>query len=115
MIEISTWRGISDPINNLDSKVCMIISVILYCVLDMKGLTILTCQVKAAFTRAYQKNPPILPYAVNSGGTAKKRATQNEDYIEDEDDDDEEADDINFDKMIKVKSMNISVFYEKIS
>lgn len=59
---------------------------------------------KAAFTRAYQKNPPMLPYAINSTATAKKRSVQNNDNIEEEDDDEEATDDIDSDKMIKVKN-----------
>jgi len=60
-------------------------------------------QVKAAFTRAYQKNPPMLPYAINSTTTTKKRSRQDNDIIgEEEDGEEEETDDIDFDKMIKV-------------
>lgn len=59
---------------------------------------------KAAFTRAYQKNPPMLPYAINSTATAKKKSMPDNDVIEDDDDDEEETDDINSDKMIKVKN-----------
>lgn len=77
IIEISLWPGIRDPTSNLDSKV------------------------KAAFTRAYQKNPPMLPYAINSNATAKKRSTQDDDLIEEEDE--EEDDNIESDKMIKAK------------
>ncbi|XP_012535848.1 replication factor C subunit 1 [Monomorium pharaonis] len=82
-IEISLWPGICDPTSNLDSKV------------------------KAAFTRAYQKNPPILPYAFNTTATAKKRSMQNNDFMTEEDDE-EETDDIDFDKMIKAKKPNTS-------
>ncbi|CAL1677655.1 unnamed protein product [Lasius platythorax] len=78
IIEISLWPGIRDPTSNLDSKV------------------------KAAFTRAYQKNPPMLPYAINSNATAKKRSMQNDDLIEEEDNE-EEDDNIESDKMIKAK------------
>lgn len=55
---------------------------------------------KAAFTRAYQKNSPMLPYAINSSDTAKKRAAQDDDFIEE--DDEEEDNNIDSDKMIKV-------------
>ncbi|KAH0946169.1 hypothetical protein HN011_006968 [Eciton burchellii] len=79
IIEISLWPGIHDPTSNLDSKV------------------------KAAFTRAYQKNPPMLPYVIGNNATAKKRSvTMNDDYVEEEEDE-EENDDIGFDKMIKTK------------
>lgn len=56
---------------------------------------------KAAFTRAYQKNPPMLPYAINSTATAKKKSVQDNDVMEEEEDE-EETDDIDSDKMIKV-------------
>lgn len=59
-------------------------------------------QVKAAFTRAYQKNPPMLPYAINSGNTAKKRSVQNDDLMEEEEEPEEEEDNIDSDKMVKV-------------
>jgi len=60
------------------------------------------CQVKAAFTRAYQKNPPMLPYAINSTATAKKKTMPDNDFMEEEED--EEETDIDSDKMIKVVS-----------
>ncbi|XP_029165981.1 replication factor C subunit 1 isoform X2 [Nylanderia fulva] len=81
IIEISVWPGIRDPTSNLESKV------------------------KAAFTRAYQKNPPMLPYVINSNATAKKRSMQDDDLIEEENDE-EEDDSIEFDKMIKTKKSN---------
>lgn len=56
---------------------------------------------KAAFTRAYQKNPPMLPYAISSNTTAKKRSIQDDNFMEEEDDE-EENDNIDSDKMIKV-------------
>lgn len=71
----------------------------------------LICQVKAAFTRAYQKNPPMLPYAINSTATAKKRSRQDNDVMEDEEDgEEEETDDIGLDKMIKVTLKIIFAF-----
>lgn len=45
----------------------------------------------------------MLPYAINSTATAKKRPVQDNDFMEDEEEDEEETDDINSDKMIKVK------------
>ncbi|XP_018342281.1 PREDICTED: replication factor C subunit 1 isoform X1 [Trachymyrmex septentrionalis] len=84
-IEISLWPGMSDSTSNLDSKV------------------------KAAFTRAYQKNPPMLPYAINSTTTTKKRSRQDNDIIgEEEDGEEEETDDIDFDKMIKAKKPTVA-------
>lgn len=83
-IEISLWPGIRDPTSNLDSKV------------------------KAAFTRAYQKNPPMLPYSINSTATVKKRSRQDNDLMEEEEGDDEESDDINLDKMIKAKKTTVA-------
>ncbi|XP_018357397.1 PREDICTED: replication factor C subunit 1 isoform X2 [Trachymyrmex cornetzi] len=84
-IEISLWPGMSDSTSNLDSKI------------------------KAAFTRAYQKNPPMLPYAINSTTTTKKRSRQNNDVMgEEEDGEEEETDDIDFDKMIKAKKPTVA-------
>ncbi|XP_011631850.1 replication factor C subunit 1, partial [Pogonomyrmex barbatus] len=77
-IEISLWPGIHDLTNKLDSKV------------------------KTAFTRAYQKNPSMLPYIINNTATGKKRSMQDNDIIEEEDDE-EESNDIDSDKMIKAK------------
>ncbi|XP_018403558.1 PREDICTED: replication factor C subunit 1 isoform X2 [Cyphomyrmex costatus] len=84
-IEISLWPGMCDSTSNLNSKV------------------------KAAFTRAYQKNPPMLPYAINSTAVAKKRSRQDNDVIDEvEDDEEEEIDDIDFDKMIKAKKATVA-------
>lgn len=44
----------------------------------------------------------MLPYALNSTVTAKKRSMQDNDLMEEEDDDEEETNDIDSDKMIKV-------------
>jgi len=67
-------------------------------------------QVKAAFTRAYQKNPPMLPYTIGSNATAKKKSVQNDDYMEEEEDE-EENDDIGFDKMIKVTKIIFMMYH----
>ncbi|EFN78410.1 replication factor C subunit 1 [Harpegnathos saltator] len=83
MMEISLWPGISDPTSNLDSKV------------------------KAAFTRAYQKNSPMLPYAINSAVTTKKRSAQDDDLM-DEEEPEEEEDNIDSDKMVKVKKPTVA-------
>lgn len=88
IIEISSWPGLGDPTSSLDSKV------------------------KAAFTRAYQKNPPMLPYAIGSGTTAKKRSARSNDLLEEEEEggeeeaDEEKNDDIELDKMIKAKKLS---------
>lgn len=44
----------------------------------------------------------MLPYAINSTATAKKRSTQDNDFMEEEEEDEEETNDIDSDKMIKV-------------
>lgn len=69
---------------------------------------ILIFQVKAAFTRAYQKNSPMLPYAINSNVTARKRSLQDDDDFIEEENNEEEDDNIEFDKMIKVTLKIIS-------
>lgn len=43
----------------------------------------------------------MLPYAINSTATAKKKSVQDNDVMEEEEDE-EETDDIDSDKMIKV-------------
>ncbi|XP_032689501.1 replication factor C subunit 1 isoform X2 [Odontomachus brunneus] len=83
MMEISLWPGLRDFTSNLDSKV------------------------KAAFTRAYQKNPPMLPYAINSSSTAKKRPSQDDNLVEEEESEEEE-DNIDNHKMVKVKKPTAS-------
>jgi len=45
----------------------------------------------------------MLPYAINSTATAKKKTMPDNDLMEEEEEDDEEAD-IDSDKMIKVTS-----------
>lgn len=44
----------------------------------------------------------MLPYAINSNVTAKKRSAPEDDEAMEEEDNEEENDDINFDRMIKV-------------
>lgn len=68
---------------------------------DVNYINTLIHQVKAAFTRAYQKNPPMLPYVINSTTTAKKRSVEDNDLVEEEGDE-EKTDNIDSDKMIKV-------------
>lgn len=59
---------------------------------------------KAAFTRAYNKNSVVLPYVVNN--TSKKKATTNvqEEGLEEEEEevDSDQNDNMDTDKMIKV-------------
>ena len=82
LTELSLWPGDRDPMQVVDSKV------------------------KAAFTRAYNKNSVAVPYVV--GGTSKKKSSQNvenEDLLEEEGEvnSDENDDDVDTDKMIKAK------------
>lgn len=81
LVEISLWPGQQDPMQVIDSKV------------------------KAAFTRAYNKNSVVLPYVVNS--TSKKKATTNvqEEGLEEEEEevDSDQNDNMDTDKMIKTK------------
>lgn len=69
--------------------------------MNLKNPFALIFQVKAAFTRAYQKNPPMLPYAINTSSTAKKRSAPDDDVIEEEEEPEEE-DSIDSNKMVKV-------------
>ena len=87
LIELSTWEegsGISDPMKNVDSKV------------------------KAAFTRAYNKEV-VLPYATNMGSIARKaKVSIQESGLDEVDeleavDDNDDEDDIGLDSMIKAK------------
>ena len=85
LIELTTWEGAADPMKKIESKV------------------------KAAFTRAYNKEV-VLPYATNIGTVAKKAkaAIQNTGLDDDADDleaveDDDDEDGIELDSMIKAK------------
>ncbi|XP_076041006.1 germ line transcription factor 1 isoform X2 [Oratosquilla oratoria] len=83
VIELSQWPGKKDPMASVDSKV------------------------KAAFTRAYNKDPHLNPYSVVS--TIKKKAgrgasSQEGEEEEDEEEDEEEEDDIGSDAMIKKRT-----------
>lgn len=83
LTELSLWPGDRDPMQVVDSKV------------------------KAAFTRAYNKNSAAVPYIV--GGTSKKKSSQNVengDLLEEEEGEvnsDENDDNVDTDKMIKAK------------
>ncbi|CAK9807284.1 Replication factor C subunit 1 [Anthophora plagiata] len=92
LIEVSLWPGDRDPMQVIDSKV------------------------KAAFTRAYNKNSTAIPYVV-TGVSKKKTALQDEDLLgeeEEEEAEEEQAngdgnnDNIEKDKMIKAKKSNAS-------
>ncbi|XP_078032825.1 germ line transcription factor 1 isoform X2 [Augochlora pura] len=87
LIETSLWPGDRDPMQVIDSKV------------------------KAAFTRSYNKNAALLPYAVSS--VTKKKTTQTKednDYLEDENSEEENSDndDIESNKMVKAKKATAS-------
>ncbi|XP_043793318.1 replication factor C subunit 1 [Apis laboriosa] len=86
LVEISLWPGQQDPMQVIDSKV------------------------KAAFTRAYNKNSVVLPYVVNS--TSKKKAATNvqEEGLEEEEEevDSDQNDNMDTDKMIKTKKPGTS-------
>ncbi|XP_017758699.1 PREDICTED: replication factor C subunit 1 [Eufriesea mexicana] len=88
LIEISLWPGDRDPMQVVDSKV------------------------KAAFTRAYNKNSIVVPYIVS--GISKKKAASNiqdEGFLEpedEEDDSDQNNDNVDTDKMIKAKKPSMS-------
>ncbi|KAF3423622.1 hypothetical protein E2986_03148 [Frieseomelitta varia] len=83
LVEISLWPGDRDPFQVIDSK---------------------HIQVKAAFTRAYNKNSVAVPYIVSD--TSKKKAVSSvqEDFLveeEEEMDSDHNDDNVDTDKMIK--------------
>ncbi|XP_053978468.1 replication factor C subunit 1 [Hylaeus volcanicus] len=83
LLEISLWPGDRDPMQVIDTKV------------------------KAAFTRACNKNLAAVPYTV-SGTSKKKVGQQSETYLEEEEtaevnSDDDNDDNVETDKMIKAK------------
>ncbi|KOC59072.1 Replication factor C subunit 1 [Habropoda laboriosa] len=85
LIEISLWPGDRDPMQVIDSKV------------------------KAAFTRAYNKNSTAIPYTV-TGVSKKKAALQDEGLLDEEEEEEEEEanadennDNVEKDRMIKAK------------
>lgn len=87
ILEVCLWSGGKDPMSMVDSKV------------------------KAAFTRSYNKNGPMLPYAVTEGSFKKKHIAfvEGDEYGEDEEDEaEEDKDDIHKDVMIKEKKKVVS-------
>lgn len=67
-------------------------------------------KVKAAFTRAYNKNAPLLPFAPTAA-VSKKRSANLDTDLHDEDDADSDAgveDNVETDTMIKVSEIFIN-------
>lgn len=99
IIELSLWKGQQNPLNLIDSKVR----------LNSLPLSFtyffFYFKVKAAFTRAYNKEAPLLPFAV-ANVQKKKAGSGDVEGIEEEgdvdEDEEEEEDDITKDAMIKV-------------
>ncbi|XP_017775919.1 PREDICTED: replication factor C subunit 1 [Nicrophorus vespilloides] len=83
ILELSQWPKRKDPMASVESKV------------------------KAAFTRAYNKEGAMLPYSINTGTFKKKTSKVESDVYGDvegeESDDNEDDDDITKDAMIKEK------------
>ena len=82
LLEVSQWPDKPEPMKNVDSKV------------------------KAAFTRAYNKESSALPYSVTQNVSKKRAAAPTSFEIEDEEEEEEEEDedDIDKDAMIKVRN-----------
>ncbi|KAJ8961286.1 hypothetical protein NQ318_008971 [Aromia moschata] len=82
LLELCQWKDTKNPFNDIEAKV------------------------KSAFTRAYNKEAPLLPFAV--GGISKKRVAAAESELMEDDEyvesDTEETDDIAADASIKVKT-----------
>lgn len=59
---------------------------------------------KAAFTRAYNKSVPLLPFSTNTGVSKKRNARVDNEYGDEdvEEDLEEDNDDVQADAMIKV-------------
>lgn len=79
IIEIGTWKSQTDPMSLIDSKV------------------------KAAFTRAFNKESHLNPFCVVNIKKLKGTKSNEEEDYEAEENDEEEEDDITADSMIKVK------------
>ncbi|XP_044268822.1 replication factor C subunit 1 [Tribolium madens] len=81
LLELCQWSTKENPMNSIDSKV------------------------KSAFTRAYNKQVTLLPFAPASGISKKKIAALESDLIDEDDEisDNEDDDDISNNAMIKVK------------
>ncbi|XP_064305374.1 replication factor C subunit 1 [Phalacrocorax carbo] len=91
IMEISTWGGKPSPFSKLDPKV------------------------KAAFTRAYNKEAHLTPYSLNSAKTSKRQSGSavtlelNEDLnVEEIQSDEDEQDTVESDAMIKQKKVKSS-------
>ncbi|KAG5878665.1 hypothetical protein JTB14_015598 [Gonioctena quinquepunctata] len=83
LIELCQWKDSKNPFNDIDAKV------------------------KSAFTRAYNKEAPLLPFAPGAGFSKKKVSSGESDLLDEEEfveSDDEEKDDVTADTMIKVKT-----------
>nr|XP_023026436.1 replication factor C subunit 1 [Leptinotarsa decemlineata] len=83
LIELCQWKDAKNPFNDIDAKV------------------------KSAFTRAYNKETPLLPFAPGAGFSKKKMSSEEADLLDTEDfeeSDTEEKDDVTADTMIKVKT-----------
>ncbi|XP_018567232.1 replication factor C subunit 1 [Anoplophora glabripennis] len=83
LIELCQWKNLKNPFNDIDAKV------------------------KSAFTRIYNKEAPLLPFAAHTGVSKKKAAAVETDLLDDEEfveSDQEENDDVTADAMIKVKT-----------
>ncbi|KAF6214098.1 hypothetical protein GE061_011829 [Apolygus lucorum] len=65
--ELSLWTGFKDPMSSIDSKV------------------------KAAFTRAYNKNPVMTPFSISSAGVKKSRGAQDTEGLDELNEDGEEV------------------------
>uniref|UniRef100_A0A0A9XI57 Activator 1 large subunit n=2 Tax=Lygus hesperus TaxID=30085 RepID=A0A0A9XI57_LYGHE len=65
--ELALWNGFTDPMSTIDSKV------------------------KAAFTRAYNKNPVMTPFSISSAGVKKARSTQDTAGLDELNEDGEEV------------------------
>ncbi|XP_071552942.1 replication factor C subunit 1 [Panulirus ornatus] len=81
LLELSQWPGMKDPMSKVESKV------------------------KAAFTRTYNKESHLSPFAAPTVTKKKKRGAGEEDDDEEEEEEDEEED-ITASAMIKVKKGN---------
>ncbi|CAH1183179.1 unnamed protein product [Phaedon cochleariae] len=85
LVELCQWKDAKNPFNDIDAKV------------------------KSAFTRAYNKEAPLLPFSSAAGVSKKKSSTEESTLLDEEEefaesDDEENKDDVTEDAMIKVKT-----------
>ncbi|KAJ8915620.1 hypothetical protein NQ315_003404 [Exocentrus adspersus] len=84
LIDLCQWKDMKNPFNEIDPKV------------------------KSAFTRVYNKEAPLLPFAINTGVSKKRVASVEADPLEDNEEfnesDNQEDDDLTSDAMIKIKT-----------